>query len=566
MVEWTTACPDWERRIVAGESIVPCPPLFPTEAADALEYFKAFKVVDVAGTPTVGKLARPWIIDFASAFFGSYDPTTGKRHIRTFYLKVPKKNWKSGITSFLMGTLLLRNWRESGEFGIIAPTTEIANNAFGPLKHAIRRDEELSDLLHVQDHVRTITHRTTKSSLQVVAAESDTVGGKKFIVTLVEELWLFGKRANAEAMLLEATGGMASRDEGAVIYITTESDEAPSGVYLAKNIYARKVRDGVVNDPSFMPVLYEWPTSMVASKACLELENAKLVNPNLGASVSGDWLRSKYAEAKEESAQAFQAFVAKHLNVEVGVSLRSDRWAGADYWQDRADPTLAELDALLRRCDVATVGIDGGGLDDLLALAVIGREIETGNWLVWAKAWAHPSVLERRKSEAARLRDFERDGDLVIVERIGDDVDELAALVAIVAQSGLLERPERQRGAIGVDPVGIGAIVDGLIDQGIDLEQIVAVSQGWRLAGAIKTTERKLAEGAMYHAGTPLMSWAVGNAKVEPRGNAIMITKQASGTAKIDPLMALFDAAHLMSLVPQSIESIFNTMTEADFA
>ncbi len=46
------------------------------------------------------------------------------------------------------------------------------------------------------------------------------------------------------------------------------------------------------------------------------------------------------------------------------------------------------------------------------------------------------------------------------------------------------------------------------------------------------------------------MAWAVGNAKVEPKGNAILITKQASGSAKIDPLMALFDAAALMASAP----------------
>ena len=49
------------------------------------------------------------------------------------------------------------------------------------------------------------------------------------------------------------------------------------------------------------------------------------------------------------------------------------------------------------------------------------------------------------------------------------------------------------------------------------------------------------------------MAWAVSNARVEPKGNAIVITKQASGTAKIDPLMAAFNAVAWMSANPCNV-------------
>ena len=85
---------------------------------------------------------------------------------------------------------------------------------------------------------------------------------------------------------------------------------------------------------------------------------------------------------------------------------------------------------------------------------------------------------------------------------------------------------------------------------GLDDERIVGIPQGWKLVSAIKTLERKLAECTFVHGGRRMMDWCVGNAKVEPRGNAIVITKQVSGFAKIDPLMATFNAVALMALNP----------------
>jgi len=46
------------------------------------------------------------------------------------------------------------------------------------------------------------------------------------------------------------------------------------------------------------------------------------------------------------------------------------------------------------------------------------------------------------------------------------------------------------------------------------------------------------------------MAWCVGNARIENRANSILITKQASGSSKIDPLMAMLNAVTLMALNP----------------
>lgn len=292
----------------------------------------------------------------------------------------------------------------------------------------VKHEEELDDLFQVQTHIKTITHRTTGATLKVVAADSNTVGGKKSVGTLVDEVWLFGKQANAENMLREAIGGLASRPEGFVIYLTTQSDDPPAGVFLQKLRYARDVRDGKIHDPCFVPVIFEHPPDMVERKEHLLSENLGMVNPNLGYSVDQAFLEREFRKAKEGGEESFRGFLAKHANVEIGLALRSDRWAGADYWEGQGVQRLS-LEDLIARSEVIDVGIDGGGLDDLLGLAVAGREAGTGNWLLWTHAWAHPSVLERRKAEAARFEDFSKDGDLTLVEVIGDDVDELAGYV-----------------------------------------------------------------------------------------------------------------------------------------
>jgi phage terminase large subunit-like protein len=548
-VKWDLSCPDWADRLKTGRSLVPDLPLDLVRGNKAVAAFNKLRLADVPGTPTMADAGGDWFRDIVRALFGALDAGTKERMIRELFLLVSKKNSKTTNGALLMLTALLLNERPHASLIMTAPVQDVAQLAFDAASGAIALDPVLQSKLHVREHIKTIVHRETKAELAIMTFDPAVMTGQKPVYALIDELHVIAKMSKASSALRQLRGGMIPFPEGFLAFITTQSEEAPSGVFKAELDRARAIRDGK-KQGAMLPVLYEFPEDMQKSpdKQWKDPANWYMVTPNAGRSISIPRLIEDMADAESKGDGELRAWASQHLNIEIGLALQSDRWAAADFWEQCS--TRVTLEELIARSDVIVAGIDGGGLDDMLALCFLGRDKDTGDWLHWAHAWIHPIVLERRKAEAERFQDFERDGDLTIVKQIGDDIVGLAMYVQQVEASGLLDK-------IGVDQAGIGAIVDAILELDIEQERIVGISQGWRLVGAIKTAERRCAEGTMKHGGRPLMAWCVGNAKVEPRGNAVIITKQAAGSAKIDPLMATFNAVTLMSLNPQPSKSFW---------
>lgn len=544
---WDTACPDWQERILDCRSLVPDLPLFKTEAERALRIFKRLKLPDVIGTPTMAEACGEWFFPVVEAIFGSYDPSTDRRMIQEFFQLIPKKNSKSSNGGAVMVTALIVNRRPQAEFLLIAPTMEIANIAFKQAKGTILADAALAKLFRIQQHIRTITHLTSGATLQIKAADTDVITGSKSTGIMIDETHVFAQRSNAQDVFVEIRGALAARPDGFLFQTTTQSKKPPAGVFRAELSIARKVRDGQMKLP-LLPILYELPTRISDDGGWKDKRYWAAVNPNMNRSVNIAFLENELLKAEDEGPEKLALIASQHFNVEIGLALRADRWPGADFWQQAADEAIS-LETLIERCDCATMGIDGGGLDDLFGLAVLGRERETRNWLLWTHTWCHAVVLDRRKSEAPALRDFEAAGDLTIIAKVGEDIDGIVEIARRLNAAGILA-------TIGMDPVGIGAVVDALeaADMGGD-DRIKGVSQGYKLMGAIKTAERKLSDTTLWHAGQSIMAYCVGNARKEPKGNAELITKQASGTGKIDTLMASFDAIALMSMNPEPVKT-----------
>ena len=516
-----------------------------------LQFFDEMKLPDVPGTPKMRHAAGQWFRDIVRTSFGSWDPVNNIRHIRDILAMAPKGSSKTSYGAGLTLSVMLMNKRPRAEALFVGPTQAISDRAYDQAVGMIDEDADLKRRFRPRDHIKTIEDLTNGSEMKVKTFDVNILTGSILIFVFLDELHLLGRNVHTTKVLRQIRGGLEKTPEGQLLITTTQSDEIPAGAFRDELKFARKIRDGAFKGKTIrpmLPVLYEFPGDIAKDpEQWQDPENWPMVMPNLGKSVHLASLHADWLSERSKGEHAIRVWASQHLNIEIGVGTHDDGWRGADYWAGCADVRLADLDELIARSEVATVGIDGGGLDDLLGLCVIGREKDTRRWLVWNHAYAHPKVLEVRKEIATKLLEFQGEGSLTFCE-VPDDVVALADVVARVRDAGLL--PEKN--AVGFDPNNIGAIVEALAARDIGDAMLRRLLQGPALSPALWGLERKLSDKTISHGGTGLMAWSVGNVKIEVKGNGNMATKQAAGRTKIDPFVAMLCAAILMSWNPEA--------------
>jgi phage terminase large subunit-like protein len=535
--------------------LVPYLPLDTQAAQRAVAAYNRLRLPDVPGNPTLGEAGGEWFRDVVRAVFGSWDPAARLRYIQEVFVLVGKKNSKTTNAAALGLVWLLLNERPNAAGAVLAPTQDISEVAYSQAEGMVFLDAGLRNKrIRTQNHLRKLTNTRTGATLEIFTFDPAIVTGQKFAFWLLDEIHVLSRMSKAASALGQLRGGMISIPEAVGVIITTQSDTPPSGIFKTELNKARGIRDGDNTVTRMLPVLYEFPDDIARDPVkWRDVRNWPMVVPNNGLSITVDRLAAEFATAEQSGPEEIIRWASQHLNIEIGVGLKTDHWPGARNWQKNADASLS-LDGLIARSDLITIGVDGGGLDDMLGLAVLGRERDTGRWLHWGHAWLHVDVLELRKSEAPKFMELRQVGDLTIVERMSDAFAEVADIIEQVHETGLLEKT-------GFDPFGVKLILDELARRGITQEagQVEGVSQGYKLQGTIKSVEDKLCDGDLVHGDQPLMNWCVGNCLVKVTGNSIMVTKQASGTGKIDPVMALFDAAFLMLKCWEPTASVYET-------
>lgn len=539
---WSTGLKDWETRIINEQSLIPCPPLNKQVADIAVKIFKSLILVDFY-KKTLGEVCKQWVFDFVAVIFGAYDPIEKERYIKEFFLLIAKKNSKSTIASGIMLTAIILNERHSAQFVIVSPTKETSESSFRPVADMIKADPELLKMFNVADHGKTITHLGTKATLKVLAFDANTLTGLKATGILVDEIHLLGNKAQADTILREAMGGMLSRPEGFCIYLTTQSSGTPSGIFKQKLDYARAVRNGEVINNQFLPVLYEFPQSMIDDESYLDPINWYIPNPNYDASLKIKDLVTSYEQIKDIR-ESKQDFLSKHLNVQQTLNLKADNWELLTDLLPRSEIDL-ELEELIEQSEVISIGYDGARVYDLAGLTVTGRVKDTTTYITWSHGWLNRVALDKNKRSATKLLELERLGEITIVDAEVQQFTEITALIKMIDQSGKLYQ-------IGVDAAGLGTFRTDLEEAGIDADKIVAIRQGIQLQNYIIAVEQLLFKGSLKFAKQELIRWQASNTRLISKFNAVMISKEDS-TDKIDNIISMLNSIAIMTTNPPSM-------------
>ncbi len=376
----------------------------------------------------------------------------------------------------------------------------------------------------------------TGSFYKPLSADASTKHGYNVYCVVVDELHA---QKNRELVDVLETG-TASRREPLIVHITTSDFDRPS-ICNEKYDYACKVRDGLVDDANFLPVIYEasldddWKSPEVWAKA----------NPNLGVSLSVNYLKRQCQKAVDEV--SFEnTFRRLHLNVKTEQEIR---WLAVDQW-DACSDKWAEVSLVGKRC---YAGLDLSTNTDITAFVMV-FPVDGERYVVIPRCWI-PGDNAHKREERDRVPYIAWSKQGFIRLTPGNVID-----YNIVIRDILADCKQYNVEEIAFDRWNFEALRQQLLSAGVADNKLIAFGQGYAsMSAPMKKLEQLVLGGKLIHNNNPLMRWCVGNvvADLDPAGN--IKPSKSKSTERIDPIVALIMAIGRIIVTGEPKPSVYES-------
>lgn len=456
-----------------------------------------------------------------AVIFGWVHKSTGKRRFTEAYQEKPRKNGKS----LEAVAVSLYTAFADGEFGAEiycgATTEKQAMMVFEPARLMCKRDQDLREYFDIQVNAKNLNSPKDNSKIEPVVGDPGDGGSPHcFVIDEYHE----HQKSN---MYDTAVTGMGAREQPLVFIITTAGSNLASPCYV-KRKEIEAILEGSQEDENVFGVIYslddddDWTTEEALHKA----------NPNIGVSVSLEYLRSQQRKAINNPRHT-NTFKTKHLNI----------WGGAKSaffnmqdWQNCFDESLKPGD-LVGSDEYFALDL-AKKLDLNAGVGVYAKEIEgkLHYYCVSPKFWIpHDTVFNSDDESASqRYQGWVESGYLEDTD--GAEMDYLYILEDIKERASSIQE-------IPIDPHGGQMLTHRLQDEAYD---VVEVIQNYtNMSTPMKELEAAIKSGRFHHDGNPILTWCISNVigkELPGSDDIVRPTKDKATNAKIDGATALIMA------------------------
>lgn len=432
------------------------------------------------------------------------------RQYRTVYVEVPRKNAKSTISAGIALYLLLADGEPGAEVYSAAADREQARIVFDMARQMVEASPELSRVCKV---MRSAIVGPNGQTYKVLSADAYTKHGLNAHGIIFDELHT-QKNRELWDVLTTSTG---SRRQPVVFAITT------AGVYDKESIcwelhdYAVKVRDGIIEDETFLPVLYgaekedDWTDPEVWAKA----------NPGLGVTLKPEYLERKCREAQEVPA-AQNTFRRLHLNQ---WTEQETRWLDMTVW-DANSGVVSEDGLAGSEC---YAGLDLASTIDIAALSLV-FPVDDGYATIMRYWVPEENIVKRSKRDRVPYDAWKWDkwitatpGNVIDYDYIRSDINALGEKYNI--REIAIDRWNSTQLQTQLDG-------DGFV--------IFPFGQGFAsMAAPTKELQKLLLGRQMNHGGDPVLRWMASNVAVQQDAAGNLKPAKNKSSEKIDGIVAL---------------------------
>jgi phage terminase large subunit-like protein len=339
-------------------------------------------------------------------------------------------------------------------------------------------------------YINAIEYPATGSVLRAVSAEAPTKHGINAHGIIVDELHAQPNRDLVDAL----TTSTGARRQPLIIHITTADFDRES-ICNEKYDYACKVRDGVINDPAFLPVIYEasvdddWTNPIVWMR----------VNPNFGISVGREYIDRECCKAQDVPSYE-NTFKRLHLNIRTQQDIR---WLSQEAW-DACN--LGEIDESLFEKRVCFAGLDLSTTTDLSALVLVFLD-DDGTVTLIPRFWVPADNAEKReRRDRVPYLTWARQGYIELTPGNVIDYDRIKACIEEMYKRFNMRE-------IAVDRWNATQLITQLQHYG---HEVVPFGQGFKdMTAPTKELEKLVISGRLRHGGNPVLRWMASHVSVE---------------------------------------------------